>query len=98
AEGSIPARVALVTELGELTALDQIGRHEQSSSEGVQGADVRVEQVVAVGTLAAQLGIKVEPAGGDAARAQDLVDRQGENPHRVRELVGVQTNLRAPAV
>ncbi len=53
------------------------------AGDGVDPADVGVEEVVAVHRLAAQLGVEVEAAGGEAAGLQDLVQRQRAAPRRV---------------
>ena len=45
--------------------------HEQGPGQGVDAADVTVEQVAAVEALAAQLGVEVEPAVLEATAAED---------------------------
>ena len=47
-ERSVPAGVALGLALGELAALDEVGRHEQGPRERVEAADVGMEQVGAI--------------------------------------------------
>ena len=57
-----------------------------------------MEEVAAVEALAAQLGVEVEPAGAEPASTQDLVHRERQLLHRVRELVGVPAVLVIAAV
>src|SRR6476660_1335821 len=97
-QGSVPARVALVTRLREGLALEQLGGDQEGPRERVDAADVGVEQVVPVGALAAQLGVEVEAAGPEATALEDLVDRQGEVLDRVRELIRVPAVLRVAPV
>jgi hypothetical protein len=54
---------------------------------------VAVEQVEAVETLPAQLGVEVEATGREPARPDDLVQRQGQLVDGVRELVRVPAVL-----
>ena len=57
-----------------------------------------VEQIVFVGALATHLGVKVQAAGSEAARFDDLIHHQRILFHAVRELVGIPAQLRVAAV
>ena len=57
-----------------------------------------IEQIVFVGALPAHFRIKVEPAGGEAARFEDFIHHQRVLFDAVRELVGIPAQLRIAAV
>ena len=77
---------------------DQRLGHQQRPGQRVDAADVTVEQVAAVETLPAQLGVEVEPAVREAAAPQDLVEHERQLVDGVRELVGVPPVLGITAV
>ena len=93
-----PVGVALLARDGERAALDHIGRGEQRPSERVDACDVRVKEVGAAHALAPQLRVEVEAASREAARPEDLVEREGELIDRVRELIRVPTVLVIAAI
>ena len=94
AEALRPAGVAALPLALEVAGLDEVGRHEQRARQRVDAADVGVEQVGPIEALAAELRVEVEPAGGEAAGPDDLVQGERQLLDRVRELVGVPAVLR----
>src|SRR5687768_5796411 len=62
---AVPARVAVVLALGELSGLDEVRGDEQRTGERVEAADVGMEEVGAIDALAAQLRIEVEATRRD---------------------------------
>ena len=93
-----PSGVALVDEGLQLAALEHRRGAQQPARQHVDGADVAVEEVDGVDALAAHLGVEVVAAGGEAAALQDVVERQRDFAHVVRELIGVPAVLRIAAV
>src|SRR5688572_21045927 len=69
---AVPARIAVVLALRELTALDEVRGDEQSPGERVEAADVGMEQVRSINALAAQLRVEVEASRRDPSGAEDL--------------------------
>ena len=71
---------------------------EQAAGAGIHRADMGMQQVVRVDRLAADLGVEVEAAGGEAAGLQDLVAGQRHLRDVHGELVGVPAGLIVVAV
>jgi hypothetical protein len=97
-ELAVPAGVPVGHGRRSSPALEQGGGHQQRLGEGVDAADVAVEQVDPVDALAPQLRVEVEAAGGEAPAPQDLVQRQAQLLDAVGELVGVPAVLRIAPV
>ncbi len=95
---AVPASVAAFDMVGELAVLDHLGRHQQAAGADVHAADMGVEQVVGIEGLAADLGIEVQAAGGEAAAFQDVIKRKADLRNVVRELIGIPARLRIAAV
>ena len=72
----IPPAVALIAERLDPAIFDHGGCDQQRSSQGVDAADMAVEQVVSAHALAAELGVEQEAAGAEATAHQDLVKRE----------------------
>ena len=71
ADAAVPRGVAVLDHAGQLAVGADRGGDLQALGEGVHAADVGVEQVDRLEALAADLGVEVQPAGGEAAVLQD---------------------------
>jgi len=71
-----PGRVTLGDEARDLAAFEQRGGAQQCTGDGIHAADVGVKQIVGRDALAAQLGVEVESAGGEAAGLEDGIQRR----------------------
>src|SRR5699024_4262654 len=70
-ELGIPALVTLLNEGSEPAVGDDGARDLQAPGEGIHPADVGVEEIDRFEALAADLGVEVNAAGGEAFHAQD---------------------------
>ena len=95
---TVPAGVASGHAFIQLTVLNHPRRNFQRQRHGIHRANMTIEQVVFVGTLPAHFRIKVEAAGGEAARFEDFIHHQRVLFDAVRELVGIPAQLRIAAV
>ena len=99
AELALPAGIAVVDELLQRAVLDDRLGVEQRPRRRVHRADMRVEQVVGLDRLAADLGVEVHAAGLEAAGADE--SRSSSASARgtfMRELVGVPAEKIVAAV
>ena len=98
AEFPAPAAVAGGDELVEDFVLDEPRGGLQAAGKGVHAADVGVEEVLGVGGLAADLGVEVQAACGEAPGLDDQVHGEGGVVEVGGELVGVPAQEQVAAV
>ena len=96
--GAVPTGVTLVDEVGERAVGDELLGVQQRAGRDVDRADMRLDEIDRIDRLAADLGVEVEPAGREAAVAQNLVQHQGQLAGVHRELVGVPAQQRIAPV
>src|SRR5690606_7016558 len=97
-EAIVPTGVAIVEQLVELTIFNEGNGALEAAGEGIETADVTMEQIGRIERLATDLGVEIEAALAQTALLQDVVEGERHFPRIIGEVVGVPAGLQIVAV